>query len=87
MHRATPQFWRLYDQLPEEARSLADRSFSLLKKNPRHPSLHFKKVRTDLWSVRIGLAYRALAAEEQGVLIWFWIGPHDEYERILDSLE
>ena len=44
MHRTTEQFWERYQALPEDARNLADRSFQLLKKNPRHPSLQFKKV-------------------------------------------
>jgi hypothetical protein len=82
MHRATPQFWRLYDQLPEEARRLADRSFSLLKKNPRHPSLHFKKLGRH-WSVRIGRAHRALAVPDGTDFTWVWIGRHADYDELL----
>ena len=43
-HRATPDFWYYYRQLPPEIRELADRRFELLKQDPRYPSLHFKKV-------------------------------------------
>jgi hypothetical protein len=43
-HRATADFWREYDALPQEIRARADKQFSLLKANPQHPSLHFKKV-------------------------------------------
>ena len=50
--------------------------------NPRHPSLQFKKTGT-VWSVRIGAGYRALAVLEESTLHWFWIGTHDEYERLL----
>jgi len=42
------------------------------------PSLHFKRVGR-LWSVRIGLSYRALAVEDGTDFIWVWIGTHDEY--------
>ncbi len=82
-HRADNDFWDKYRALPLEVRSAARKNYRLLLANPRHPSLHFKKIRTkDLWSVRIG-SYRALAYEEGSDFIWFWIGPHDEYERMI----
>jgi hypothetical protein len=43
-HCASPKFWRLYVTLPENIRQLADDNFALLKHDPRHPSLRFKKV-------------------------------------------
>jgi len=61
---------------------MARRNFDLLKENPRHPSLHFKKV-GKLWSVRVGPHHRALAVEDEADFIWVWIGPHDEYGRII----
>jgi len=61
---------------------VARRNFELLKKNPAHPSLHFKKV-GKLRSVRIGLNHRALAVEDGTDLIWVWIGAHDEYKRLI----
>ena len=78
-HFANPSFWAAYDRLPLSARQLADRSFELLKEDPRHPSLHFKRVGR-FWSVRVGLRYRALAVEDGDDLVWFWIGPHAEYD-------
>jgi hypothetical protein len=81
-HRATPRFWRCYYQLPKPVQELADRCFALLKQNPHHPSLHLKKVGR-FWSVRVGLYYRALAVECEDGLLWFWIGSHDEYEKLL----
>lgn len=84
-HRALPRFWQLYHQLPKEARELADKNFELLKSNPYHPSLHFKKVDTikKLWSVRIGIQYRALGVEKPDGILWIWIGTHAEYEKLL----
>ncbi|HUE74366.1 MAG TPA: hypothetical protein VMP01_26020 [Pirellulaceae bacterium] len=81
-HRATPRFWSLYRQLPEHIRQLADRDYQLLCADPRHPSLHFKKF-GELWSVRVGLHYRALAVEDGEELLWVWIGTHAEYDRIV----
>jgi hypothetical protein len=81
-HLATERFWRLYRQFPQHIQQLADKSFDLLKENPRHPSLHFKKVGR-LWSARVGTHYRALATEEDDDFVWFWIGNHDEYNRLI----
>lgn len=81
-HHTTPDFWACYERLDGDVRSLADRSFELLQANPRHPSLHFKKVGR-FWSVRVGLHYRAVAVEGPDGLVWFWIGEHGEYDRIV----
>jgi hypothetical protein len=43
-HRATARFWAGYSGLSPEIRTLADKCFSLLEDNPRHPSLHMKKI-------------------------------------------
>lgn len=83
-HFATPRFWAHYRALPDEIRSLADKNFTLLKQNPHHPSLRLKKVGV-FWSARIGLHYRALAKERIEGLVWFWIGPHDQYEQLLQA--
>jgi hypothetical protein len=61
---------------------LADRAFALLKADPRHPSLRFKKVGR-FWSARVGLHYRALAVEAEDGVVWFWIGSHAEYDAIV----
>ena len=84
-HFALPRFWRHYRQLPKPVQELADKNYALLQADPRHPSLHFKKVgRTrQLWSVRVGDHYRALAADRPEGIVWFWIGTHAEYDRLL----
>ncbi len=80
-HIKDPRFLPLYEALPAEVRRLADKSFALLKENPQHPSLRFKCIHDDLWSVRVGLHHRALAIEAGDALQWFWIGTHSEYDR------
>jgi hypothetical protein len=72
----------LYGALPEEVRSLADKNFVLLKSNPKHPSLHFKRL-GDLWSVRVGAHYRALGTQVEDRMLWAWIGTHREYDKIV----
>ncbi len=81
-HFTTSRFWIFYSQLPQEIQVLADKNYRILKDNPRHPSLHFKKV-GELWSVRVGKNFRALGFEETEEIVWFWIGAHEEYEKIL----
>ena len=82
MHRTTERFWECYANLPQDIQELADKSFRLLQNNPRHPSLHFKKV-GGFWSARVGLAHRALAVDDGSDFIWVWIGTHDEYDRLI----
>lgn len=65
-----------------DIQSLADKSYARLKQDPRHPSLHFKKIGR-FWSARVGSHYRALAVEASGDLVWFWIGTHADYDRLL----
>jgi hypothetical protein len=81
-HLASRAFWEAYTKLPEQVRELADKNYALLKENPQHPSLQFKKV-GKLWSVRVGLRYRALAVEVDRDLVWFWIGSHADYDAMI----
>jgi hypothetical protein len=81
-HFAAPSFWAYYRTLPKSVRDLADKNYELLKSNPAHPSLHFKKV-GKYRAVRVGLQYRALAVEVGDDLLWFWIGSHSEYDKLV----
>ena len=72
----------VYGRLPTVNHRQADRAFDLLKSDPQHPSLHFKKIGA-LRSVRVGLRYRALATADGDDLIWFWIGSHADYDRLI----
>ncbi len=83
MHKTTSRFWRFLQQLPESVQNTARQNFDLLKNNPQHPSLHFKKV-GKYWSARVGQDYRALAIKDGSDFTWVWIGKHDEYERLIN---
>jgi len=82
VHRTTERFWRCFESLPDPVQKISRKNFELLKNDPSHPSLHFKKVGT-FWSIRAGMNYRALAVEDGNDFIWVWIGTHDEYERMI----
>ncbi len=83
-HFASPRFWEHYGELPADVRELADKNFELLKRNPKHPSLHFKRIGR-FWSARVGLDYRALAVDGPEGPVWFWIGTHAEYNKLLKA--
>ncbi len=83
MHYTTRRFWERYNVLPEEVQRIADQCYELLKSDPSHPSLHFKKV-GKYWSVRAGQNYRALGVEVKDGISWFWIGTHAEYNKLID---
>ncbi len=78
----SPSFWELYERLPVSIQELADKNFNILKRDPHHPSLHLKKV-DEYWSVRVGLKYRALGIDVDEGILWFWIGTHAEYDKLV----
>jgi len=81
-HFTSPQFWNCYEKLPVSIQQLSDKKFALLKHNFKHPSLHLKKA-GNYFSVRIDIHHRALGLDvEQGIL-WFWIGTHAQYDKLL----
>jgi len=81
-HFASPRFWACYKLLPQHIRDLADKNFELLKSDPKHPSLHFKQI-GKLWSVRVGKHYQVLGVNEKEGIVWFWIGSHADYDRLI----
>lgn len=81
----TDDFLDCFRQLPEPVREQARRAYRHWKANPYHPSLQFKRVHATepIYSVRVGLGWRALGLVEGEAISWFWIGSHAEYDRIL----
>ena len=86
-HRAASEFWLYHHGLASHVRVSADKQFSLLKENPQHPSLQFKKIGDrhgeEIWSARVTLNYRALAVKRSYGVLWFWIGDHKDYENLI----
>ncbi len=87
VHHASPDFWAHYAALPASIQELAHKQFELLKADPQHPSLRFKKLAggrgREFWSVRVNLNYRALAEQVDGGYLWFWIGKHASYDVLI----
>ena len=80
-HRASKRFWRYFSELPPELQQLARDNYELLKSDHHHPSLHFKRI-GKYWSVRVGLSCRAVGVDSTDGILWFWIGSHEEYDRL-----
>jgi mRNA-degrading endonuclease RelE of RelBE toxin-antitoxin system len=83
--QTTKQFRDLLAALPEPVQRQAREAYQLFKTNPAHPSLHLKRLHTKspLYSARVGTHYRVLGLREPDAMVWFWIGSHAEYDKLL----
>jgi len=83
--RLTEDFVGCFRRLPDEIKKLARKNYRLWRANPSHPSLQFKRVHQTepIYSVRVGRGHRAVGLLEQNTISWFWIGKHDDYEKII----
>ena len=81
----TREFRQQLARLPAAVREQAARAYALWRSTPYHNSLQFKRVsqRQPIYSVRIGIGYRAPGLREGDHIYWFWIGPHAEYDELL----
>jgi hypothetical protein len=84
----TNRFRKALQQLPPHIQRQARAAYRLWQQNPGHKSLHFKQVHASrsIYSVRIGLGWRALGVKREDEMIWFWIGSHADYDKLLSQL-
>ncbi len=85
--QTTRKFWQHFNRLPEDVQAQARQAYERFATDPAYPSLNFKLVDSTepVYSVRIGIRYRALGILEHDTITWFWIGIHGEYERLLQG--
>jgi len=62
----TARFRKAFAELPADVRKQARQAYRLFMENPHHPSLRFKSIHPTrlIYSVRIGLAYRAVGIRD-----------------------
>jgi len=86
--RINADFLKVYWRLPKEVRQQARKAYRLFKENPQHPSLNFKTIHPTqpIYSARISRSYRTVGVRSGDVIIWFWIGSHDDYDTLIASL-
>jgi len=85
----TQQFRKLLAQLPKEIQKQAKEAYLQFEKDPYHPGLRFKRVHSkrSIYAVRISRDYRALGVQQNNEIIWFWIGSHADYDKILKEMK
>jgi len=82
------RFRDAFAQLPVSVQRQAREAYKLFKQNPHHPGLRFKQVHParPIYSVRISIDYRALGVRDEDDIVWFWIGSHSDYDKLLSRL-
>lgn len=75
-------FRRDFKQLPREIQDRTEKQFTLLLKNPRHPSLQTKKMkgkwgRMGVYEARVTQGYRFTFQLKDNFYFLRRIGPHD----------
>ena len=76
---ATERFRRDYRHVPAEVRDQVDEALDRLLVNPRHPSLHFKKMQgtAGIWELRVSIRYRVTLQIDGEQYVLRRVGPHD----------
>lgn len=84
----TKSFRKCFADLPQGTRIQTRKSYEFWRKDNYHKSLQFKQVskKPSMYSVRIGIGYRALGLVENVEIYWFWIGSHADYDTLLKRL-
>jgi hypothetical protein len=87
--RRSKAFRKMFEALPETVQRQANTAYKRFKENPTHPGLNLEQVgaKGPVFSIRVGIHYRALAIRRPDHWLWFWIGPHDDYDKLLADLQ
>lgn len=48
--------------------------------------MQFNRLAGNVWSVRVGDHYRAVTRRDGGLIVWFWIGTHEEYNNLIRQI-
>jgi hypothetical protein len=81
--KAHKSFWVCFNSLPANVQQQPREKFRIWRRDPFHPSLHFKPLKRDVWSIRVNQNIRVLGLRNRDTIVWFWIGPHSEYDRLI----
>ena len=84
----TERFRKAFEHLPPEVQETARKAYSLWQQDPQHRSLQFKQIHSTkpIYSVRVSRGWRAVGVRQQDTMIWYWIGSHAEYDKLLTQL-
>jgi len=81
----TERFRKAFAELPADVQKQARQAYRIFMENPHHPSLRFKSIHSTrpIYSVRIGRDYRAVGIRDEDDIIWYWIGSHADYDKLI----
>lgn len=81
-------FIKHFGKLPERIKNHARQAYRQWKENPYYPGLQFKRVHRSkpIYSVRVSIGWRALGYKKNNSILWFWIGSHESYNKIISQL-
>lgn len=91
LNKGTRNFKAQFDALPNDVKRQAVEKYRLFLSSPQN--VDFRRLlqfnsgiyyRAKISQGRAG--YRAVARLDGGTLIWFFIGPHDAYDKLLKIL-
>jgi hypothetical protein len=84
----TERFWKAFNKLPDDIQVQTKKAYELWQNDPYHDSLQFKRIhaKKPIYSVRIGIHWRAIGVKEDDTLTWFWIGSHADYDKLIDAM-
>ena len=88
--KVLPGFKKAFKGLPKEIKQQAKKAYKRWKQNPFEKSLQFKQIHPTkpIYSVRITLDWRALGIRNpKDLTTWFWIGSHEEYNKLIKQLK
>jgi len=80
--KCNQRFWDYFHSLPAHIRNLVEAKYAIWEKDPFHPSFKFQEIQPGIWRIRIGDHYRALARRKGDLVVWFWIGTHEDYNKL-----
>ena len=86
--RTTAKFRKAFANLPDSVQKQARQAYRQFQQDTFHPSLRFKQVHPTLpiYSARVSKTYRAVGQRDGDTMVWFWIGSHAEYDKLLSQI-
>ena len=77
-----PEFLPQYDELPKDIKKKFKKQISLLKENPKHPSLKIHKIEgSEFWEFYVDDFYRCVFQQEGNIYKLYFVGTHKLIDR------
>jgi hypothetical protein len=86
--RTTKRFRNLLADLPPHVQRQTREAYRMFMRDPWHASLQFKQIHTTkpIYSARVGLGWRAVCVRTGDTALWYFIGSHADYDKLIKAL-